>query len=130
MKIKNKSTMVAIGLIAYITVKVILSNIGIENIPATVIVALLLTSYIIVVIGIWKMKTTGRQRTYLLIFLGLFLILCFAGGAIAIFLYYFPELISENISIVVVLLVIGLLSMFSLIPISIKIKNYANRKNN
>lgn len=118
----NKSGIgIVTGLLIFIIVKVIFSRIGVENIPAPVIITLLIVSYIMFIVGVNK-KIQGKEKVYFILCVSLIAISVIACIVIVILMNYFQQILIEYGAILLVLAVVAIISLCFAAFLAINIK--------
>lgn len=118
----NKSGIgIVTGLLIFIIVKIIFSRIGVENIPAPLIITLLIVSYIMFIVGVNK-KIQGKEKVYFILCANLIAISVIACIVIVILMNYFQQILIEYGAILLVLAVIAIISLCFAAFLAISIK--------
>jgi predicted permease len=118
MQIKKKGVGISAGLLTYFFAKFILGKVGIENIPAPMVVGLLAVAYALIVVGVDKNKFTVKEKRYFIICASL-LAVAFISIIIGVILTkYFPW--RKDISLV--MFIIFMASFIGAILAALKIK--------
>lgn len=127
MKINNTAIYGLIGVSVFIISKLILSHVGIENIPVPIIISLLVVSYTMFLIGMYNKRLTGREKNYYILCAILLAVLFITVIIIAIFLHYFSNMIMEYRVFLLILLILSIISLLGITIIGIIInKKYLN----
>jgi len=127
MNSSNKGTYAVAGIAVFIISKIILGNLGIENIPVPISIGVLAASYAMFLIGISNKKLIRGERACYIVLAILFAIASVSAIIMALFLSYFPQIITEYKVLLLVLLISGILALLGIIIISmIIIKKYRN----
>jgi hypothetical protein len=112
MSFNKKGVGIAIGLLTFIVVKVIFNRIGIENIPAPLILTLFIVSYTMFVAGVNKKKLTEKEKVYFLLCASLIAISILSCIVIVILMSYFQQVLIKHS---IILLILAALAMISLV---------------
>ncbi|WP_346848255.1 hypothetical protein [uncultured Clostridium sp.] len=127
MNSNNKGIYAVSGIAVFIISKIILGNLGIENIPVPIIIGLLAASYAMFLIGILNKKLTGGEKVCYIVFSILFAVAIVSTIIAIIFLSYFPQNVEEYKVLLLILLMIIILSLLGIVIVSlIIIKKYRN----
>ncbi len=119
MNFNNKGTYAVVGIAVFIISKIILGRLGIENIPVPISIGVL------AVIGISNKKLIRGERSCYIVLAILFAVVIVSAIIMALFLSYFPQIITEYKVLLLVLLISGILALLGIIIISmIIIKKY------
>ncbi|WP_346876522.1 hypothetical protein [Clostridium sp. UBA5712] len=127
MNSNNKGIYAVVGIAVFIISKLILGNLGIENIPVPIIIGILAVSYAMFLIGILNKKLTGGEKVCYIVFAILFAVAIVSAIMVTIFLSYFSQNVAEYKVLMLILLTVGILSLLGIVIISlIIIKKYRN----
>lgn len=107
----NKGIYAFIGLLTFFIVKIILNYIGIENVPAPIIITLVICSYCIFLIQGRNKSISSKAKSYFRICSILLGIFFMTGIIMIVFLQYFYNDIERYKIIMLIVLIANLLSL-------------------
>jgi ABC-type Fe3+-siderophore transport system permease subunit len=110
----NKGIYALVGIAVFIISKLILSNLGIENIPVPIIIGILAVSYAMFLIGILNKKLTGGEKVCYIVSAISFAVAIVSTIIVIIFLSYFPQNVEEYKVLLLILLIISILSLLGM----------------
>ncbi|GAA0776070.1 hypothetical protein GCM10008908_28800 [Clostridium subterminale] len=110
----NKGIYALVGIAVFIISKLILGNLGIENIPVPIIIGILAVSYAMFLIGILKKKLTGGEKVCYIVSAISFAVAIVSTIIVIIFLSYFPQNVAEYKVLLLILLIISILSLLGM----------------
>jgi len=110
----NKGTYAVAGIAVFIISKIILGNLGIENIPVPISIGLLAASYAMFLIGTLNKKLIGGERTCYIVSAISLAATIVSTIIIVIFLSYFPQNVEEYKVLLLILLIISISSLLCL----------------
>ncbi|MEG0307609.1 MAG: hypothetical protein RR636_06680 [Clostridium sp.] len=111
----NKGIYGLVGIGVFIISKVILGNLGIENIPVPIIIGMLGVSYVMILVGIFNKKLTGGERGWYIVFAILL-------GVVFITTIILVILPSAYKIFLIIILVINILSLLGMVIVLLIIK--------
>jgi len=119
----NKSVIgIITALLTFIIVKVIFSRIGIENIPVTIIITLLVVSYTMFIGGVNNRKLIGKEKTYFILCASLLAIFLLACIVMVVIMNYYRQILIEHSIILLVFAAVAMISLIGAASIAIIVK--------
>lgn len=114
MKEKNRTIYMLIGVITFIIAKIVFSYIGIKNVPVPIIVALLVVSYTMFLIGTNNKKLKEEEKRHYIACSVLLAITFSTTIIIVMFLKYFPEKIEQEKYLILAVIILNILSLLGI----------------